>query len=67
MIRNITATIRFVPLAISLLFAIAGAFIALIGGVAGWETVASLGKSAAGLGSLAFFVWLCLPILISAF
>jgi hypothetical protein len=67
MIRNILALVRFAPLVIFLFVAIAGVFVTLIGGLAGWETVVSLGKSAAGLGALGFFAWLFLPALIRAF
>lgn len=67
MISNILAFVRLVPLAVFLFVAIAGAFAALIGGVAGWVDVAEFGKLAAGGGALGFFAWFCLPILIRAF
>jgi hypothetical protein len=67
MFSNVLAFIRFAPLAIFLFVAIAGAFAALIGGVAGWGEVAEFGKSAAGGGALGFFAWLFLPVLIRAF
>jgi hypothetical protein len=66
MISNILAFVRFAPLAILLFVAIAGAFAALIGGLAGWVEVAELGKLAAGGGALGFFAWLFLPLLIQA-
>jgi hypothetical protein len=67
MIRNIVAFLRFAPLAIALFVAVTGAFMALIGGLAGWETMLSLGKSAAGMGALGFFAWLLLPVLVRSF
>jgi hypothetical protein len=67
MISNIFAVVRFAPLAIFLFVAIAGAFAALIGGLAGWVDVVEFGKLAAGGGALGFFAWFCLPILIRAF
>jgi len=67
MVSNILAFVRFVPFAIFLFVAIAGAFAALIGGLTGWADVAEFGKLAAGGGALGFFAWLCLPILIRAF
>jgi hypothetical protein len=67
MIQNILAFVRLAPLAIFPFVAIAGAFAALIGGLAGWVEVAEFGKMAAGGGALGFFAWLCLPILIRAF
>jgi hypothetical protein len=67
MISNILAFVRFAPLAILLFVAIAGAFAALIGGLAGWVEVAEFGKLAAGGGALGFFAWLFLPLLIEAF
>jgi hypothetical protein len=66
MISNILALVRFAPLAIFLFVAIAGAFAALVGGLAGWVDVTEFGKLAAGGGALGFFAWLCLPILIRA-
>ena len=66
MIGNIYASIRFVPLALFLFVAIVGAFVALIGGLAGWGEVTELGKLAAGGGALGFFIWLFLPALILA-
>jgi hypothetical protein len=66
MISNILAFVRFAPLAILLFVAIAGAFAALIGGLAGWVEVAEFGKLAAGSGALGFFAWLFLPLLIQA-
>jgi hypothetical protein len=66
MIGKIYASIRFVPLALLLFVAIVGAFVALIGGLAGWGEVTELGKLAAGGGALGFFIWLFLPALIRA-
>jgi hypothetical protein len=66
MISNILAFVRLAPLAIFLFVAIAGAFAALIGGLAGWGDVTEFGKLAAGGGALGFFAWFCLPILIRA-
>jgi hypothetical protein len=67
MISNILAFVRLAPLAIFLFVAIAGAFAALIGGLAGWVDVTEFGKLAAGGGALDFFAWFCLPIFIRAF
>jgi hypothetical protein len=66
MIRNILAFVRLAPLAIFLFVAIAGAFAALIGGLAEWGEVTEFGKLAAGGGALGFFAWFCLPISIRA-
>jgi hypothetical protein len=67
MISNIFAVVRFAPLAIFLFVAIAGAFVALIGGLAGWVDVVEFGKLAAGGGALGFFVWAFIPVFIRAF
>ena len=67
MISKIFAFVRLAPLAIFLFVAIAGAFAALIGGLAGWGEVTEFGKLAAGGGALGFFAWFFLPILIQAF
>ena len=67
MISKIFAFVRLAPLAIFLFVAIAGAFAALIGGLAGWSEVTEFGKLAAGGGALGFFAWFFLPILIQAF
>jgi hypothetical protein len=66
MISNILAVVRLAPLAIFLFVAIAGAFAALVGGLAGWVDVTEFGKLAAGGGALGFFVWFFLPVLIRA-
>jgi len=66
MISNILAFVRFAPLAVFLFVAVAGAFAALIGALAGWGEVTEFGKLAAGGGSLVFFGWLLLPALIRA-
>ncbi|QHO76585.1 hypothetical protein ACH79_32155 [Bradyrhizobium sp. CCBAU 051011] len=66
MISNIFAFVRFAPFAIFLFVAIAGAFAALIGSLAGWVDVAELGKLAAGCGALGFFVWAFIPAFIRA-
>jgi len=67
MISKILAFVRLAPLAIFLFVAIAGAFAALIGGLAGWVDVAEFGKLAAGGGALGFFVWAFIPVFIRAF
>ena len=67
MIHNILAFVRLAPLAIFLFVAIAGAFAALIGGLAGWADVTEFGKLAAGGGALGFFVWAFIPVFIRAF
>ena len=64
MIRNVLDFIRFGPLAITLFIAVAGALIALIGGLTGWVAVAEFGKLAAGLGALGFFGWLLFPAIL---
>jgi len=66
MISNIYASIRFVPLVLFLFVAIVGAFVALVGGLAGWGEITETGKLAAGGGALGFFIWLFLPALIRA-
>jgi hypothetical protein len=66
MISNIFAFVGFAPLAIFLFVAIAGAFAALIGSLAGWVDVVELGKLAAGGGALGFFVWAFIPAFIRA-
>jgi hypothetical protein len=66
MIGNIFAFVRFAPLAIFLFVAIAGAFAALIGGLAGWGDVTEFGKLAAGGGALGFFIWAFIPVFIRA-
>jgi hypothetical protein len=66
MTSKLFAFVRFVPLAIFLLVAIAGAVAALIGGLAGLVEVTEFGKLAAGGGALGFFVWLFLPELFRA-
>jgi hypothetical protein len=66
MISNIFAFVRFAPLAIFLFVAIAGAFAALIGGLAGWVDVTEFGKLAAGGGALGFFAWAFIPVFIRA-
>jgi hypothetical protein len=66
MLSNILVLVRFAPLAIFLFVAIAGAFAALVGGLAGWADVTEFGKLAAGGGALGFFAWFFLPIFIRA-
>jgi hypothetical protein len=58
MIRNILAAVLLLPFAITLFLAIAGAFVALGGGLFGWENLRTSGGAAAGLGALGFFGWL---------
>jgi hypothetical protein len=64
MIRTILGLVQVVPLAITLFVAIAGAFVALIGGLAGWADVTEFGKLAAGLGALGFFGWFLFPVIL---
>jgi hypothetical protein len=59
-IGNILAATYFAPFAIMVIVAIAGALVALIGALAGSESVTELGKSGAALGALGFFGWLFL-------
>ena len=66
MIGRIYAFIRFVPLVLFLFVAIVGAFVALIGGLAGWSEATELGKLAAGGGALGFFIWAFIPVFIRA-
>jgi hypothetical protein len=55
MISKILAFVRLAPLAIFLFVAIAGAFAALIGGLAGWADVTEFGRLAADGGAPGFF------------
>jgi hypothetical protein len=64
MTRTIVGLFYTVPPAITLFVAVAGAVVALIGGLAGWADVMEFGKSAAGLGALGFFAWLLLPAIV---
>ena len=64
MFQKILGLVQVVPLAITLFVAIAGAFLALIGGLAGWVEVMEVGKLSAGLGALGFFAWLMLPAIL---
>ena len=58
MVRNILAAILLLPFAIALVLAIVGAFVALGGGLFGWENFRTSGGALAGLGALGFFGWL---------
>ncbi len=58
MVRNILAAILLLPFAITLVLAIVGAFVALGGGLFGWENFRTSGGALAGLGALGFFGWL---------
>ena len=64
MFQKILGLFQVVPLAIALFVAIAGAFLALIGALAGWVDVMEFGKVSAGLGALGFFAWLMLPAIL---
>ena len=66
MLQKIIGLIQVVPLAITLFVAIAGAFLALIGALAGWVDVMEFGKVSAGLGALGFFAWLMLPAILGS-
>jgi hypothetical protein len=55
MVRNILAAILLLPFAIALVLAIVGAFVALGGGLFGWENFRTSGGALAGLGALGFF------------
>ena len=66
MISRIYAFVRFVPLVLFLFVAIIGAFVALIGGLAGWGEVTETAKLAAGGGALGFFIWAFIPVFIRA-
>ena len=57
MVRNILAAILLLPFAIALVLAIVGAFVALGGGLFGWENFRTSGGALAGLGALGFFGW----------
>jgi hypothetical protein len=58
MVQNILAAILLLPFAIALVLAIVGAFVALGGGLFGWENFRTSGGALAGLGALGFFGWL---------
>jgi len=66
MLQRILGLIQVVPLAITLLVAVGGAFLALIGAVAGWADVMEFGKLSAGFGALGFFAWLMLPAILGS-
>ena len=66
MFERILGLIQVVPLAITLFVAIVGAFLALIGALAGWVDVMEFGKVSAGLGALGFFAWLMLPAILGS-
>ena len=60
MFRNLLAATYFGPFAIAAAVAITGALVALVGALAGLESVTEFGKVAAALGALGFFGWLFL-------
>ena len=66
MFQRILGLIQVVPLAITLFVAVAGAFLALIGALAGWVDVMEFGKVSAGFGALGFFAWLMLPAILGS-
>ena len=67
MIRNILTAIQFLPYAITMIAAIVGAVMALIGAVSGWESLTEFGKTTAGLGAMGFFGWLLLQMVFPVF
>ena len=62
MIRKILQLALIAPLALLLFMAIAGAFVALFGGVLGLEDVRTIGGVVAGIGALGFFAVLLSPL-----
>jgi hypothetical protein len=57
-LEAVVGVVVFGPFAILLFLALAGAVAALVGGLAGWETLRTSGGAAAGFGALGFFAWL---------
>jgi hypothetical protein len=62
MMRKILQFALIAPLALLLLMAIGGAFIALFGGVIGLEDVRTIGGAISGVGALGFFAVLLSPL-----
>jgi len=62
MMRKILQLALIVPLALLLFMAIAGAFIALFGGMIGLEDVRTIGGLISGVGALGFFAVLLSPL-----
>jgi hypothetical protein len=62
MMRKILQLALIAPLALLLFMAIAGAFIALFGGVIGLEHVRTIGGVISGVGALGFFAVLLSPL-----
>ena len=58
MVRSILAAVLYLPFVITLVLAVVGAFVALGGGLLGWENVRGDGGALAGIGALGFFGWL---------
>jgi hypothetical protein len=56
-LEAVVAAVVFGPFAILLFLALAGAVAALVGGLAGWESVRTSGGAIAGFGVLGFFAW----------
>ena len=61
MIRKILQFALVAPLALLLFMAIAGAFVALFGGVFGLDDVRTVGGLVSGFGAIGFFAVLLLP------
>jgi hypothetical protein len=62
MIRKILQLALIAPLALLLFMAIAGAFVALFGGVIGLDDVRTIGGVVSGIGVLGFFAVLLSPL-----
>ncbi len=62
MIRKILQLALIAPLALLLFMAIAGAFVALFGGVLGLDDVRTIGGVVSGIGALGFFAVLLSPL-----
>jgi hypothetical protein len=57
-LEAVVLAVIFGPFAILFVLALAGAIAALLGGLAGWESLRTSGGAVAGFGALGFFVWL---------
>jgi hypothetical protein len=62
MLRKILQLALIAPLALLLFMAIAGAFVALFGGVVGLDEVRTIGGVVSGIGALGFFAVLLSPL-----
>jgi hypothetical protein len=60
--RKILELLSVLPFAVLLFLAIAGALVALFGGLAGFENARVLGGTISGIGALGFFALLLSPL-----